>query len=1690
MKQKNNFTVSLSKMILLVFLFFFASHAEGQILGWNATNVSGFGPSPWAAQTVNPNVTASGLFRGSSIGVGGSGASGAWGGSQGWNSNGATADNSSFYFTVQAKTGYKISLSNVTSATRRSAAGPSGYTLYYSVDGGAFIEAGSTNTTSTSGTTGTANTISLSGITALQNVPEGKVIKFRINPTGSTTGTYYLTGGSNALRLNGTVEVSSVDCSQTPLPQASSQVFCTSATVADLTATGQNLKWYATQTGTAVLSTAAALTTGTYYVSQTVDTCESNRTAVNVTINATAAPTASDQLFCTSATVADLIATGQNLKWYASQSGTAVLADTALLSNGTYYVSQTVDTCESSRTAVTVTIHTTAVPTASAQTMCSTATVADLQATGQNLKWYANATDTVALNQDVLLTENTYYVSQTVNGCESERQSVNVTLQTVALPLASDQNLCGSSVIADLQVTGDNIKWYASATGTDILQSETALSDGTYYVSQTINGCESARRAVVVTLNTVAIPVADDQTFCGASTRADLTASGDNLKWYASPTSTVVLTPETVLSNATYYVSQTINGCESARKAVQVVINSQVLPQVQNQSFCGLATVADLVATGQNIQWYATETGTDVLTSDTQLISGTYYVSQTINGCEGQRKAVLITITNATAPVVASQTLCNRAKVADLASETMTLKWYATENSSQVLAADTILSTGTYYVSQLVNACESARTAVQITINTPAIPTANTSQVFCGSAVLSDLVASGQGLQWYATQTATSALPANTSLTTAVYYVSQTIDSCESDRLAVNVIVNTTIAPTASATQTFCDSARITDLMATGQNIKWYATASDINALPGTTVLSNGTYYVSQTINNCESPRTSVEVIINTTAMPIAEAQAFCIAATVADLQVTGQNIQWYASSSAAQPMTSATALTTATYYVTQKINDCESPRKPVQVTLHTTAVPQADAQTFCGFTTVADLEAIGQNIKWYSGQNTVQPLTPDTTLTTGTYYVSQTLNNCESVRKPVSVTVIITAEPIAIDQTFCTSATVADLQATGQNIQWYASSTATQPMASNTALITATYYVSQKIDNCESTRKSVSVTVHLTAMPDALQQSFCGSARVSDLVATGQNLKWYATQTSTTPLTPDTVLTTAVYYVSQTLNNCESERRAIDVTVHLIELPTAENQTFCGAAVVTDLQAEGENIKWYSGLTDSQALSSGSVLTSGTYYATQTINGCESNRASVVITINTIALPEAVSQAFCGAAAVSDLIATGENIQWYASQTSTSPLTMNATLSNGFYYVSQTINGCESARKSVAVTVHTIPVALAAQHLIFCSPQTFAQVNTGAAPNAIVRWYDGPASAQAISINEPVTNGMYYVSQTINGCESERALIQITLQPSLTKPNATTQTICGAGTISDLTASGGAQGATYIWYNSLTSETPLSSETALINDVYYVAQTLNGCFSERRAVLVRVVDISAPNVTPFTICGGGTISDLHIVAATGITYNWYAAAAGTQILSQTTPLTTGTYYVSRVQYGCESARTAVQVTIGSVPSAPTGPAEQSFSIHQNTDARISHLITNEQNVIWYISHNDALSGNNPLSPDKPLVNGQTYYGVIIGTNGCPSAPLAVRVDVTLGTDEFDKGSLSYYPNPVNDMLYMTYKDVIDHVQIYTLDGKKVKEQRFSDSTAKIDMTALASGIYMIQIHSNTTTQLIKVIKK
>jgi hypothetical protein len=173
--------------------------------------------------------------------------------------------------------------------------------------------------------------------------------------TGTLTN-FSLTGATSNWVTPGGVVTGTM--SPTPLSVTSPQVFCTGSTVANLTATGTNIKWYNVVTGGTALVSTTVLATGTYYVTQTTGTCESPRTAVTVTVNTTAIPTAaSPQTFNTGATVANLVATGTALKWYAVSTGGTALGSTTPLATGLYYVSQTISGCESLRRSVQVNIN-------------------------------------------------------------------------------------------------------------------------------------------------------------------------------------------------------------------------------------------------------------------------------------------------------------------------------------------------------------------------------------------------------------------------------------------------------------------------------------------------------------------------------------------------------------------------------------------------------------------------------------------------------------------------------------------------------------------------------------------------------------------------------------------------------------------------------------------------------------------------------------------------------------------------------------------------------------------------------------------------------------------------------------------------------------------------------------------------------------------------------------------------------------------------------------------------------------------------------------------------------------------------------------------------------------------------------------------------------------------------------------
>lgn len=232
-----------------------------------------------------------------------------------------------------------------------------------------------------------------------------------------------------------------------------------------------------------------------------------------------------------------------------------------------------------------------------------------------------------------------------------ENQTQNITITAVPLPTAaSPQNFCflQNATINDITITGQNIQWYDTATGGNLLNNSTAFVNGTtYYASQTIGICESDRIPVTITIYNTPAPTANpNQSFCSTqnATLNDIVISGSSIIWYTDTAQTTILPDSTQLQNATtYYATQTLNGCESTGN-VAVTVNlintlnavsySEIICDDLNDNSENIDlnsyTPLLITGTGNAFSFYNSQIGAENQSSS-NLISSNYNLTQGIH---------------------------------------------------------------------------------------------------------------------------------------------------------------------------------------------------------------------------------------------------------------------------------------------------------------------------------------------------------------------------------------------------------------------------------------------------------------------------------------------------------------------------------------------------------------------------------------------------------------------------------------------------------------------------------------------------------------------------------------------------------------------------------------------------------------------------------------------------------------------------------------------------------------------------------------------------------------------------------------------------------------------------------------------------------------------------------------------------
>ncbi|WP_408041713.1 gliding motility-associated C-terminal domain-containing protein [Tenacibaculum amylolyticum] len=221
----------------------------------------------------------------------------------------------------------------------------------------------------------------------------------------------------------------------------------------------------------------------------------------------------------------------------------------------------------------------------------------------------------------------------------------------------------------------------------------------------------------------------------------------------------------------------------------------------------------------------------------------------------------------------------------------------------------------------------------------------------------------------------------------------------------------------------------------------------------------------------------------------------------------------------------------------------------------------------------------------------------------------------------------------------------------------------------------------------------------------------------LSDInITSGDNLTWYDSVTSTTPLDPNTLLVNGTTYfvtASNALSNCESSDRAfVNVSLTTTADITSGNTTptFCSsdAATLADLDAVAATgvVTWYDAATGGTNLDANTTLVDGgTYFAVENVNGCEHHtKLEFNVTVITPPTPEFTGET--GLCALDNLTladletqitsVTGFDLLWFDTNEGGNEIDNSELLGETTYYAVYVdpVTDCESPRTAITISL------------------------------------------------------------------------------------------------------------------------------------------------------------------------------------------------------------------------------------------------------------------------------------------------------------------------------------------------------------------------------------------------------------
>ncbi|MBA3663096.1 MAG: gliding motility-associated C-terminal domain-containing protein [Bacteroidetes bacterium] len=1070
--------------------------------------------------------------------------------------------------------------------------------------------------------------------------------------------------------------------------------------------------------------------------------------------------------------------------------------------------------------------------------------------------------------------------------------------------------------------TGPN--GFTSTSQNPTLAGATTAASGIYSVTAAAGTCVSSAATISVTVNPIpAAPTPGSNSPVCSGQNINLTGLPNGAAAYnwtgpngfSSSTQNPSVVGASTLATGAYSLIITVSGCNSPVGIINVVVNQTPLAPVaaSNGPLCAGATL-NLTAssTGVTYSWSGPNGFTSVsqnpsLSNVTTAATGIYSVTAAASGCTGTAGTISVTVN----PIPVTPTATNNSTLC--AGQTLNLtaapngaasySWtgpngFTSTTQNPSIAGVTTAASGVYSVTQVVNGCTSLAGTTTATINPiPATPTAGSNGPICAGQTL-NLAGLPNGLTYSWTGpngfTSTSQNPSIAAATTAAggtYSLTVNSLGCNSPAGTLAVVVNPTpLAPTAGGTSTLCvgSTINLTSTNPGGATWSWtgpngFTSALQNPSIAGASTLATGMYSVTVTVGGCTSlPGTqSVSVFGNPPAPTLGANSPVCTGQTLSltASSILGASYSWTGpngfTSSLQNPFISNVTLpANGTYSVGVNVSGCGSSASTLSVVVNATpAAPTAlNNSAICAGSTLNFTANPSGGIYNWTGPNSFtstsqNPSIPGaSTLATGMYSVTITVNGCASAAGTTSATV----NPIPA-----------------------------APTAGGTSPLCA------------------GQTINLTANPGGATYNWSGP---NSFTSTLQNPTISNASTSAS----------GSYSVTQTLLGCTGPVGVVSITVNPIpSAPVAGNNAPLCALQTLSLTAGngGTSYSWtgpngFSSSAQNPTISPVTVAASGNYSVTQTILGCTSPAAITNVTINPAApTPTVTSNSpIClnqtlnlTQTAIASATYSWSGPNGFTSSTQNPSIVNTQTIATGVYSVFANVAGCPGLTSTVSILVSqpgtvnpgSSPTVCANNSTVFLNgvsstgSGTWISSGSGSfSPNNLTGNY--VPSASDISAG----NITFTLTSTNNGgCVAVTNTLNAFITPAPTASAGANQTVCannatvslnGAVTI----ASGGIWSSsgtgTFVPNNTALTASYVPSPADISSGTFTLTLTTTGngnCFavSNPKVITISPAPVVNPGPNPQFVC---TNNPNYQLLGTSTTGNGMWASSGTGTFS------------------------------------------------------------------------------------------------------------------------------------------------------------------------------------------------------